>query len=182
MSRIQPKTQRSIIAHKSTCAPSGSIPHTGYTKKHSSISWSVSDDTRGNLPRAKKQSTGLFFVRCGALPCSIPRTGYTKKHSSISWSVSGDTRGNLPRAKKQSTGLFFCALRRTALFDSLHGIHEKTLQHKLECFLVTHAGISRGLKNSPLDCFFVRCGALPCSIPCTGYTKKHSSISWSVFW
>ena len=136
MSRIQPKTQRSIIAHKSTCAPSGSIPRTGYTKKHSSISWSVSDDTRGNLPRAKKQSTGLFFVRCGALPCSIPRSGYTKKHSSISWSVSGDTRGNLPRAKKQSTGLFFCALQRTALFDFSHGIHEKTLQHKLECFLV----------------------------------------------
>ena len=86
-----------------------SIPRTGYTKKHSSISWSVSGDTRGNLPRAKKQSTGLFFVRCGALPCSIPRTGYTKKHSSISWSVSDDTRGNLPRAKKQSTGLFLCA-------------------------------------------------------------------------
>ena len=64
-------------------------------KNHSSISWSGSGDTRGNLPRAKKQSTGLFFVRCGALPCSIPRTGYTKK----------------------------------------------TLQHKLECFLVTRAGI-----------------------------------------
>ena len=65
MSKIQPKTQRSIIAHKSTCAPSGSIPRTGYTKKHSSISWSVSGDTRGNLPRAKKQSTGLFVSRCG---------------------------------------------------------------------------------------------------------------------
>jgi hypothetical protein len=120
MSRIQPKTPRSIIAHKSTCAPSGSIPHTGYTKKHSSISWSVFDDTRGNLPRAKKQSTGLFFVRCGALPCSIPRTGYTKKHSSLCWSVSDDTRGNLPRAKKQSNGLFFvrysappCSIPRT---------------------------------------------------------------------
>ena len=81
MSRIQPKTQRSIIAHKSTCVPSGSIPRTGYTKKHSSTSWSVSDDTRGNLPQ------------------------------------------------------------RTALFDSSLGIHEKTLQHKLECFLVTRAGI-----------------------------------------
>ena len=109
MSRIQPKTQRSIIAQKSTCAPSGSIPRSGYTKKHSSISWSVSDDTRGNLPRAKKQSTGLFFVRCGALPCSIPRTGYTKKHSSISWSVSGDTRGNLPRAKNSPLDCFLCA-------------------------------------------------------------------------
>ena len=89
-------------------------------KNHSSTSWSVSGDTRGNLPRAKKQSTGLFFVRCSAPPCSIPRTGYTKKHSSISWSGSGDTRGNLPRAKKQSTGLFFvrcgalpCSIPRT---------------------------------------------------------------------
>ena len=53
----------------------------------------------------------------------------------------GDPCGNLPRAKKQSTGLFFCALQRTALFDFSHGIHEKTLQHKLECFLVTRAGI-----------------------------------------
>ncbi len=35
-------------------------------------------------------------------------------------------------------------------------------------FLMTHAGISRS--------------ALPCSIPRSGYTKKHSSISWSVFW
>ena len=95
MSRIQPKTQRSIIAHKSTCAPSGSIPRTGYTKKHSSISWSVSGDTRGNLPRAKKQSTGLFFVCCGALPCSIPRTKYTKKHSSTSWSVFLVTRAGI---------------------------------------------------------------------------------------
>ena len=33
------------------------------------------------------------------------------------------------------------ALRRTALFDSSHGIHEKTLPHKLECFLVTRAGL-----------------------------------------
>ena len=41
MSRIQPKTQRSIIAHKSTCAPSGSIPRTGYTKKHSSIPFNL---------------------------------------------------------------------------------------------------------------------------------------------
>ena len=48
--------------------------------------------------QAPKQSTGLFFVRCGAPSGSIPRTGYTKKHSSISWSVSGDTRGNLPGA------------------------------------------------------------------------------------
>ena len=48
------------------------------------------------LPHPRKQSTGLFFVRCGAPPCSIPRTGYTKKHSSISWSVSDDARGNLP--------------------------------------------------------------------------------------
>ena len=30
---------------------------------------------------------------------------------------------------------------RTVWFDSSHGIHEKTLQHKLECFLVTRAGI-----------------------------------------
>ena len=141
MSRIQPKTQRSIIAHKSTCAPSGSIPRTGYTKKHSSISWSVSGDTRGNLPRAKKQSTGLFFVRCSALPCSIPRTGYTKKHSSISWSVSGDTRGNLPRAKKQSTGLFFvccgalpCSIPRTKYTKK----HSST---SWSVFLVTRAGI-----------------------------------------
>lgn len=61
MSRIQPKTQRSIIAHKSTCVPSGSIPRTGYTKKHSSTSWSVSDDTRGNLP----QRTALFDSSLG---------------------------------------------------------------------------------------------------------------------
>ncbi len=42
----------------------------------------------------KKQSTGLFFVRCGALPCSIPRSGYTKKHSSISWVFFGVPCGN----------------------------------------------------------------------------------------
>ncbi len=68
-----------------------------------------------------------------ALPCSIPRSGYTKKHSSISWSVSGDTRG-ISRGLKNSPLDCFCALRRTALFDSSLGIHEKTLQHKLECF------------------------------------------------
>ena len=39
-------------------------------------------------------------------------------------------------------------LRRTALFDSSHGIHEKTLQHKLECFLVTRAGIEPTLTAS----------------------------------
>ena len=33
-----------------------------------------SPDPYGNLPRAKKQSTGLFFAHCGAPPCSIPRT------------------------------------------------------------------------------------------------------------
>ena len=135
MSRIQPKTQRSIIAHKSTCAPSGSIPRTDTRKKHSSISWSVSGDTRGNLPRAKKQSTGLFFVRCGALPCSIPRTRYTKKHSSISWSVSGDTRGNLPRAIKQSTGLFLCAAAHCPVRFLARDTRKNT-PHKLECFLV----------------------------------------------
>ena len=134
MSRIQPKTQRSIIAHKSTCAPPCSIPRTGYTKKHSSISWSVSGDTRGNLPRAKKQSTGLFFVRCGAPPCSIPRTGYTKKHSSISWSVFGDTRGNLPRAKKQSTGLFFVRCGAPPCSIPHTGYTKKAPQHELECF------------------------------------------------
>ena len=120
MSRIQPKnTAFHYRAQKHLRTVWFDFSH-GYTKNHSSISWSVSGDTRGNLPRAKKQSTGLFFVCCGALPCSIPRSGYTKKHSSTSWSVSGDTCGNLPRAKKQSTGLFFvrygalpCSIPRT---------------------------------------------------------------------
>ena len=51
------------------------------------------------------------------------------------------THAGISRGLKNSPLDCFCALRRTALFDSSHGIHEKTLQHKLECFLVTRAGI-----------------------------------------
>ena len=58
------------------------LVHTTNTKTKKPVTTFVSQAksrSDGIFPRTKKQSTGLFFVRCGAPSCSNPRHSNDKK-------------------------------------------------------------------------------------------------------
>ena len=78
-------------------------------KNHSSISWSVSDDTRGNLPRAKKQSTGLFLCAAAHRPVRFLARD-TRKNTPAQAGVFLMTHAGISRGLKNSPlDCFLCA-------------------------------------------------------------------------
>ena len=68
----------------------------------------------------------------------------------------------MSRIQPKNTAFHYRAQKhlRTVWFDSSHGIHEKTLQHKLECFWCTCGNLPRAKKQSTGLFFVLRRTAL----------------------
>ena len=109
-----------------------------------------------------------------ALPVYHDSTGfarvtliYKKKRPEPKFgSLFGVEDGTFPRTKKQSSGLFFAACGRPCCSSPQLRIPNKNphgrVRHGDLC-LVRKMGLSRGLTNSPLDCWFRHCGAVALS-------------------